>query len=176
MRAVQHRIQWLALLAVLTCLLAPAAFAQAIGEVEFSRGVGFAQSPGEVPRTLGKGLALKEGDRLTTSEGGSAIIKLADGKFYVGEYADGYTADWRESDIPIQGMRWRQFDSKTALTTGAGLWVPKVDLSRVDEVGFTDLMAGAGHGAGGSSRISWIEVYGKPVKRDAAPAQSGANR
>jgi hypothetical protein len=79
MRAVQHRIQWLALLAVLTCLLAPAAYAQAIGEVEFSRGVGFAQSPGEVPRTLGKGLALKEGDRLTTSEGGSAIIKLADG-------------------------------------------------------------------------------------------------
>ncbi|QJW83714.1 FecR domain-containing protein [Ramlibacter terrae] len=47
--------------------------------MEFSRGVGFAQTPGESPRTLGKGLALKEGDRLTTSEGASAIIKLQDG-------------------------------------------------------------------------------------------------
>jgi hypothetical protein len=50
-----------------------------VGEVEFARGVGFAQSPGQVPRTLGKGLSLKEGDRLTTSEGASAIIKLDDG-------------------------------------------------------------------------------------------------
>jgi hypothetical protein len=53
--------------------------AQAVGEVEFSRGVGFAQTPGQVPRTLGKGLSLHEGDRLTTAEGGSAIIKLDDG-------------------------------------------------------------------------------------------------
>jgi hypothetical protein len=30
-------------------------------------------------RTLGKGLELREGDRLTTSDGGSAIIKLQDG-------------------------------------------------------------------------------------------------
>ena len=55
------------------------ASAQAVGEVEFARGVGFAQTPGQVPRTLGKGLSLREGDRLTTSEGASAIIKLDDG-------------------------------------------------------------------------------------------------
>jgi hypothetical protein len=53
--------------------------AQGIGEVEFSRGVGFAQTEGQIPRTLGKGLALKEGDRVTTAEGGSAIVKLQDG-------------------------------------------------------------------------------------------------
>ncbi|MBC7469013.1 MAG: FecR domain-containing protein [Ramlibacter sp.] len=53
--------------------------AQAVGEVEFARGVGFAQAPGQVPRTLGKGLSLREGDRLTTSEGASAIVKLDDG-------------------------------------------------------------------------------------------------
>jgi hypothetical protein len=53
--------------------------AQQAGQVEFARGVGFAQSPGQVPRTLGSGLALREGDRLTTAEGGSAIIKLEDG-------------------------------------------------------------------------------------------------
>ncbi|MEO7546864.1 MAG: FecR domain-containing protein, partial [Ramlibacter sp.] len=55
------------------------ALAQSAGEVEFARGVGFAQSQGQIPRTLGKGLALREGDRLTTADGGSAIIRLGDG-------------------------------------------------------------------------------------------------
>src|SRR3954471_23688835 len=58
---------------------ATAAMAQAAGEVEFSRGVGFAQSAGQAPRTLGRGLELKEGDRLTTADGASAILKLQDG-------------------------------------------------------------------------------------------------
>lgn len=79
MLAAKHRIQWLATLAAICSLLAPLAHAQAVGEVEFSRGVGFAQTPGESPRTLGRGLPLREGDRLTTSEGGSALIKLQDG-------------------------------------------------------------------------------------------------
>ncbi|OYT92642.1 MAG: hypothetical protein CFE43_07225 [Burkholderiales bacterium PBB3] len=56
-----------------------AAGAQAVGEVDFARGVGFAQSSGQTPRTLGKGLPLKEGDRLTTADGASAVIKLQDG-------------------------------------------------------------------------------------------------
>ncbi len=71
---------WLAsLLAAHCALFAPLVHAQAAGEVEFSRGVGFAQSPGQGPRTLGKGLPLREGDRLTTSDGASAVIKLQDG-------------------------------------------------------------------------------------------------
>jgi hypothetical protein len=60
-------------------LAAASAGAQSAGQVEFSRGVGFAQTPGQTPRTLGQGLELREGDRLTTSDGGSAIIKLQDG-------------------------------------------------------------------------------------------------
>jgi hypothetical protein len=55
------------------------AFAQNAGEVEFSRGVAFAQAPGHMPRTMGKGLPLNEGDRLTTSDGSTAIVKLQDG-------------------------------------------------------------------------------------------------
>lgn len=55
------------------------AAAQSAGQVEFARGVGFAQTPGQTPRTLGKGLPLREGDRLTTSEGASAVIRLEDG-------------------------------------------------------------------------------------------------
>jgi hypothetical protein len=38
-------------------------------------------------------------------------------------------------------------------------------LSRVDEVGFADLMPGSGHGSGGYVNVSTLEVYGKPVKR-----------
>ena len=79
MRAPLRRNPRLALLVGACLLLGSAAQAQQAGEVEFSRGVGFAQSPGGTPRTLGKGLPLREGDRLTTSEGGSAIIKLEDG-------------------------------------------------------------------------------------------------
>src|SRR3569623_3123704 len=68
-----------AVLAAGLLVAACAAGAQGAGEVELSRGVGFAQSPGQAPRTLGRGLELKEGDRLTTSDGGAAIIKLQDG-------------------------------------------------------------------------------------------------
>ncbi|MGZ5848401.1 MAG: FecR family protein, partial [Ramlibacter sp.] len=68
----------LAMAAVLA-LAGASARAQAAGEVEFSRGVGFAQAAGQAPRTLGKGLELHEGDRLTTSDGASAIVKLQDG-------------------------------------------------------------------------------------------------
>lgn len=60
-------------------LVAGNALAQQAGEVEFSRGVGFAQAPGQPARILGKGLPLREGDRLTTSEGSAAIVKLQDG-------------------------------------------------------------------------------------------------
>ena len=42
------------------------------------------------------------------------------------------------------------------------------DLSRVEEIGFTDLMRGAGHGSGGGSRVDWIQVTGKPVPRAAS--------
>jgi hypothetical protein len=53
--------------------------AQPVGEVDFARGVGFAQSTGKPARTLGQGLPLQEGDRLVTSEGASAVIKMQDG-------------------------------------------------------------------------------------------------
>jgi hypothetical protein len=43
-------------------------------------------------------------------------------------------------------------------------------LSKVDEIGFTDLMRGSGGGPGGGTRVDWIEVYGKPTPRSAAAA------
>lgn len=68
--------------AIFAALLLGAAMhvgAEPAGVVEFSRGVGFAQMPGQMPRTMGKGLPVNEGDRLTTSDGATAIVKLNDG-------------------------------------------------------------------------------------------------
>jgi hypothetical protein len=45
------------------------------------------------------------------------------------------------------------------------IWAPNVDLSRIDEVGFVDLMPGSGHGTGGYIQLGRIEVYGKTVPR-----------
>jgi hypothetical protein len=71
---------WMCLTALAAGLLAPmAAHAQAVGQVEFARGVGYAQTPGQGARILGKGMELREGDTLSTSQGSSAIIRMQDG-------------------------------------------------------------------------------------------------
>jgi hypothetical protein len=43
--------------------------------------------------------------------------------------------------------------------------VENPDLRRVEEIGFTDLMRGSGHGGGWASRIDWMQVSGKLVPR-----------
>ena len=58
---------------------------------------------------------------------------------------------------------------------GVGFWndvtkgniVENVDLTKVDEVGFADLMPGSGHGPGGWADVAQVEVYGRPVARAA---------
>jgi hypothetical protein len=102
------------------------------------------------------------------------ILKLANGTWIVGEYAEGWTPDWHESEFWPAEMRWRRLNADKMLeermTTSPGengAWEKNPDLSKIDEVGFTDLMGGSGHGQGGWSRIDWIEVYGVPVKREA---------
>ncbi len=68
-----------ALLGLLLWQTASLAQAQSAGEVEYSRGAAVAQAPGKAPRIMGKGLTLEEGDRLTTSDGSMAIVKMQDG-------------------------------------------------------------------------------------------------
>ena len=66
-------------------------------------------------------------------------------------------------------QRWK----KRVVTKGtygpaqdASAWMREpIDLSKVDEVGFADLIPGSGHGAGGYVNVASFELYGKPVKR-----------
>ena len=88
------------------------------------------------------------------------VLKLADGKWLVSDQYDDASEDWRVREFNFSGFRWRRLDIKT-VTEGA--WEPKPDLGKVDEIGFTDLMSGGQSAA--CSRVDWIEVDGRPVKR-----------
>jgi hypothetical protein len=100
------------------------------------------------------------------------IVKLADGTWLVGDHVDADTFDFNESEFYFSQMHWLKLDIEKVVTKGTLL--DKVDLSKVDEIGFTDLMPGSGHGTGGYSDVAWIEVYGKPVKRDGTEPQAKA--
>jgi hypothetical protein len=65
----------------------------------------------------------------------------------------------------LSSLRWLKLDVPQTVTRGS--WVEKPDLSRVDEIGWAQLMPGSGHGVGGFVAISKFEVWGKPVPRNA---------
>jgi hypothetical protein len=94
------------------------------------------------------------------------VLKLADGTFLIGDHVDAETFDYHESEFYLAEVRWLKLDMPKVQTKGTLL--DKVDLSKVDAIGFADLTPGSGHGTGGYSDVAWIEVYGKPVPRDAA--------
>jgi hypothetical protein len=88
------------------------------------------------------------------------VIKLADGTWLVGSQGDCISKDWRTTEFNIEDIVWYSLDVKSVVETKP---VANPDLSKVDEIGFTDLMTGGVSDA--CSRLDWIEVYGKPVKR-----------
>jgi hypothetical protein len=91
------------------------------------------------------------------------IVKLADGTWLVGDHTDGSTLDWLQSDFSLADVRWLRLDIAGVVTKGNV--VEKPDLSKVDEIGFVDLVPGSGHGPGGWIDVATIEVFGRPVKR-----------
>ncbi len=93
------------------------------------------------------------------------MVKLADGTLLAGDFADENPFDYRTVDFNLAQVRWLVVDAATLTTKGT--FLPEVDLSKVDEVGFVDLTPGSGHGFGGYSAIGHIEVYGEPVARNA---------
>jgi hypothetical protein len=91
------------------------------------------------------------------------VVKLADGTWLVGDQTTGPSVDFNVADVSIADVRWIKLDM--ARVVAVGNWIEHPDLTRVDEVGFADLMPGSGHGAGGYVNVGRIEVYGRPVKR-----------
>ena len=94
------------------------------------------------------------------------VLKLADGTWLIGDHVDANVFDFHESEFFLSEVHWLKLDMPKVPTKGNLL--DKVDLSKVDAIGFADLTPGSGHGAGGYSDVAWIEVYGRPVKRDSA--------
>ena len=88
------------------------------------------------------------------------ILKTASAQWLVSDQYDPASNDWRIREFNIGDIRWRRLDIKKIVE---GDWVNAPDLSRVEEVGFTDLMSGGQSVA--CSRLDWIEVYGKAVQR-----------
>lgn len=91
------------------------------------------------------------------------IVKLADGTWWVGDQAVGSTRDWLVSEISYADLRWLELDMTHVVTRGN--LVDRIDLSKVDEIGFVDLEPGSGHGPGGWADVAQIEVYGRAVAR-----------
>jgi hypothetical protein len=88
------------------------------------------------------------------------ILKLANGKWIVSDQFDDDSADWRIREFVVADLRWRALDIAKVVE---GKWEPAPDLSKVEEIGFTDLMAGGRTPA--SSRLDWIEVHARGVPR-----------
>ena len=88
------------------------------------------------------------------------VLKLADGTWLVSNQCDGPSKDWRLHEFNIMDITWYTLNIKLVIEMKS---VNNVNLLKVDEIGFTDLMTGGGTDS--SSRLDWIEVYGKSVER-----------
>ncbi len=87
-------------------------------------------------------------------------LKLADGTWLVSNLSDGPSNDWRITEFNLQDVTWHRLDIKRVVEVGPA---KNPDLSNVEEIGFTDLMPGGQSSA--CSRLDWIEVDGKSIKR-----------
>ena len=100
------------------------------------------------------------------------VLKLADGTMVIGDHTSESVPMMTISEFPIATVRWVKLDPTRVVTLGSPgpanqIWVTP-DLSKVDEVGFADLIPGSGHGTGGWIHVGMIEVYGKSVPRASA--------
>ncbi|MCK5281228.1 MAG: hypothetical protein KAK04_21890, partial [Cyclobacteriaceae bacterium] len=89
------------------------------------------------------------------------ILKLADGRWLVSDQYDRPSNDWRISEFNISDINWWLLDIET-IKEIKPITGDQIDLSKVEEIGCTDLMKGGKSNA--CSRLDWIEVYAKPVQ------------
>src|SRR6201993_546532 len=108
------------------------------------------------------------------------VVKLANGTMMVGDLAFSSVPKLTVSEFSLTNVRWIKLDPARVVTVNSGpaaanpnneIWVPNPDLSKVDEIGFADLMPVSGHGTGGYIQLETIEVYGKSVPRIATSSR-----
>ena len=102
------------------------------------------------------------------------VVKLANGNLLVGDLTFESMAKLSLHEFSLMNIRWIKLDPERVVTVppgpvpgnpNTGIWVTNPDLSKIDEIGFTDLIPGSGHGQGGYIQLGGIEVYGKTVAR-----------
>ena len=90
------------------------------------------------------------------------VVRLADGTLLVGSQTLSSPqpllggGDFMVSEVTFNAQRWFELDPKTIVIRRE---LKDPDLSRVDAIGFVDLMPSGGHGFSGCSNISWMELY-----------------
>lgn len=109
------------------------------------------------------------------------VVKLANGMLLVGDTAFDSVPRLTLSEFSLTNVRWMKLDPDKVVTVNNGrasatptneIWIPAPDLSKVDEIGFADLMPGSGHGTGGWIQLGNIEVYGKLIPRQSTTSSS----
>jgi hypothetical protein len=99
------------------------------------------------------------------------VVKLADGTLLAGDMTFASVAALATSEFPLGTIRWIKLEPERAVTVSSPggknneIWFQNPDLSKVDEIGFVDLLPGSGHGPGGWIDVATVEVFGKPIKR-----------
>jgi len=79
------------------------------------------------------------------------ILKLADGSWLVSDESDGDSVGWHIREFKIADLHWHHLDIERVIE---GEVSDHPDLTRVDEIGFTDLMVGGDSTA--CSRVDWV--------------------
>jgi len=102
------------------------------------------------------------------------VIKLANGNLLVGDLTFESVAKLSLHEFSLLNIHWMKLDPERVVTVPSGpvsgnpnpgIWAPAPDLSKIDEIGFADLIPGSGHGQGGYIQLAGIEVNGKTAPR-----------
>lgn len=118
--------------------------------------------------------------RLTTRNSGwrftHVMLKTADGNYFVSEEGSPESTAWMEREYVLSDLHWRRLlmtdkptnasnkrEPRPGLTPIIPTSIATPDLTKVEEIGFTDLMPGGWIPA--TTRVKSWAVYGKRVSR-----------
>lgn len=96
------------------------------------------------------------------------VLRTLGGDWLVSEPLVCVSQNWQVTTHVLSELEWEQLGANDPFSATRES-LQAADLSRIVEIGFTDLRAGSGSGA--SSRVDWIEVHGK-VRLPVCPVSS----